>query len=275
MFLQKNNPYHDKAGRFTSGRGGARAAASAATPYGSAYSPAKDRILNPDGSLNIEMAKRLADHPDVRYAIPQAEDHSLVVGREIQGFNGPPHLVKREEFDSLSGQSFYRGDTKREYSEEIKHGVFRGGQGAHGNGTYAAKDPIEAGAYTGRYDGNMQGGMIRFKMHPDARITQKSNGVDSPGMRFGDVLKGIDSAERTGDLHSEQAQSLKRYFRDDGRLAAALGYDAFIPGEFGLQQNHIVVLNRTAMVISDESSDTDSVLHNSKESVRLANAIAA
>ena len=262
MFFQKANPHHDpKTGRFTTGPRSARSAASASTSYGAAYSPAKTSILNADGSLNINAAKQIADNPDIAYSIPDYQDYSLVAGREIQGFNGSPHLVKPAEFDSLTGDTLYRGDIKAEYCKELTSGTFRGGKGTYGNGTYSAKNITEAAAYADRYNPNTSadraGGIIRFKMHPSARIAKQSDGENSIGMHYKRIMPQIESAERAGTLNPTQAKTLRIHLRDDGRMATALGFDAFVPtGAY----DHVVVLNRTAMIIADESHNVQTVL---------------
>lgn len=249
MFVQKANPYHDpKTGRFTHAPASARSAASATTPYGGAYRPAATSILNPDGSLNVERANELADslvERGWRMHEGFGSDKGLEIQRELQGFNGKPHIVSASEFESLEQGSWYRGDEKPEYSEQLKTGKFFGNGGLHGNGTYASNDRTEALAYSAP-----AGGLVRFKMHPDTRVAYVDTGPRSLSALGEKVRIGMVEAQDRGDLTMEKYMLLRTHLRDYGRLGAALGIDAYFPA--GRATDHIVVLNRTAMVIADE-----------------------
>lgn len=249
MFVQKANPYHDpKTGRFTHAPTSARAAASAATPYGAAYQPAANSILKPDGSLDIQYANDLADSLMASGATAHSgfgSDKGLEMGRELQGFNGKPHVVTVSQFESLEQGSWYRGDQRPEYSEQLKTGKFFGNGGIHGNGTYASNDRAEALQYT-----VPAGGLIRFKMHPDARVAYTGTGPRSISALGEKVRIGMVEAHSRGDLSMEKYLILQTHFGDYGRLGTALGMDAYFPA--GRATEHIVILNRTAMVIADE-----------------------
>jgi hypothetical protein len=258
MFVQKANPYHDpKSGRFThSPAGRARSAASGATSYGAAYRPASMRLLNDDGSLNVEVARQIADHPSIIANAPFEgggfkQDGALVAIRELQGYNGKPHVVREADFHLLSGTAYHRGDEDFAHSEQLLSGAYFGGRGIYGNGTYAARDLLEAAPYAVNAT-NERGGIISFRMHPDSRVTRASYTTHATSLG-GDaerVYRGIDSAAVSGKLTSTQSDILRGLLLDNGRLATALGYDAFKPpSDSG--DDFIIVLNRTAMVISD------------------------
>lgn len=254
MFVQKANPYHDpKTGRFTHAPASARAAASASTPYGSAYTPARFSILNEDGSLNVENASMLArefQKPPPSGSPRTRGDQLQEQAYRAQGFDGKPHIVDDATFSSLSGETYYRGDGKPEYSEAIRTGAHRAGFGTYGNGTYATKDSALAKTY-GNHLSEEKGGIISFKLHPDARITTTTMDAREPlalENLAGKVVDGLTKAERDGSLSWDQLSTLRNAFMDYGRLAASLGFDAYQVGQYG---GVIVVLNRTAMIVSD------------------------
>lgn len=266
MFFQKANPYHDpKTGRFTHAPSGPRIGTRINTrsPYGSAYIPARMSILNQDGTLNIEAASAFAKQWG-------AQDRAQLVGldpdklhaytglfhsREVQGFNGKPHLVDPEEFESLDGSTFYRGETNRNYSEAMKRGPFYPNTGLHGSGTYATTDLDEALAYTdpsrwhwaNREDTDETGGLIRFKLHPNARIASSN----SSAMDESRVTQALKNARERGEITTNDYRLLDDYFEDTGNVYAALGYDAYYSPNY---EDHIIVLNRTSMLIADEDS---------------------
>lgn len=170
---------------------------------------------------------------------------------KAQGYDGKPHIVKDADFQSLAGDTYHRGDSLPEYSEQVRTGAYRTGIGMYGNGTYATRDADLAAAYAG---GTIPppGGVISFKMHPDARIPDKSilrNGIEPLGISSGKVVAGLDKAERDGTLRWDEISTLRNFLGDDGRLATAFGHDAYTV--WWGEQSFIIVLNRTAMVISD------------------------
>lgn len=265
MFFQKNNPYRDRStGRFTFGPGGgARYAASAATPYGGAYRPARASILNEDGSLNTDMAVGLLADPDISAAIddaerigvavqrggPSMEDGQLVALRKYQNFDGLPHIVEERDFDSLAGETLFRGDSKAEFAEQLRSGRYFGGTGVSGNGTYSTTELAEAASYSQGGLGwrGKDGGITVFKMHPDARGISGGDPPSDVVRSKQAVRESIQRAARSGALNSTQERRLDILFADTGRAMAGLGYDYFT----GHYEGHYIVLNRTAMVISD------------------------
>ena len=253
MFLQKANPHHDRRGRFTTGpSGGARAAASAATPYGGAYSPAKFSVLREDGTLDINACVVLHSQLDANtHNLPynSGQDKRLIEGRQVQGFNGKPHIISNKDLESLPGETYHRGDEEPNFSEAIRSEKLYGGMGVRGNGTYSSTSFSEARSFAGE-----KGGMISFKLHPDAKVIGVT-GKESISRRKlddlrADISRKIQTAERNGDFSWDQSASLQSHFMDNGRLATALGYDAIVVGEW---TSHLVVLNRTAMVVSDKN----------------------
>jgi hypothetical protein len=145
-----------------------------------------------------------------------------------QGFTGKPQVVTKAEFDALGSdhERLFRGlhgagsggPTAAEYAEAFRSGdePFPG-LGVLGNGTYTTPKQEIADSYA------QDGGLLRMALRPDARV------VDFMDLLLEDPPD--DLAEMIDD--------------DTGKLATALGYDAFRTGDV------VIVLNRTALIVQE------------------------
>lgn len=271
MFVQKANPYHDpKTGRFTHGPGGQRVLTTPGQAGG--YVPAEMSLMNPDGSINWDNARKLADTIDAYSkggSIGELDqitefveaDKSLAIARQLQGFNGKPRLIDEDMFAATAGDVLYRGDYDETYSQNLRSGVFFPNRGMGGNGTYSTKDISEALLYARTFEWEYQpdgssreilkkGGLSTFKL--DSRAKVYVGTADSPQNRFRSELERQVAIGPMSGLTRRQREVLMDFSEDQGRLLTALGYDAFIPGTGAYDPNdHVVVLNRTAMIILD------------------------
>lgn len=204
---------------------------------------------NPDTAAAVMAA---AD-ADPRYHAPRGgEDlHGDLLSQHLaaaQGFDGPPQLASREQFDALVRTGgvdtvLYRGveagahaKTAAEIQQEFRVGPLHVGLGTFGNGMYMATNQSHADAYG---DGT-PGAVARFGLRADARVVT----WDELGAEFERFIVG----------HPEGTPE-RALYGDVGRYAMARGYDAISirkgqkPG-FGdaAAGNQYVVLNRTALV---------------------------
>jgi len=189
---------------------------------------------------------------------------------EVQGFDGRPLVVSKDEMDQLvaSGHtqvfrgvadarddSPFAGLTGTDFAHQFRVGDQHWpGYGMHGNGSYATSWELEARGYSDatyekfRTDpGEPEDwpGVLRIAVPPDARVVE------------------------LGRLRSQWAQETAQHrgaerravFADMGRFAAALGYDAIDLGPMstaGTQipgappsRTHYVLLNRSILAVQE------------------------
>lgn len=198
------------------------------------------------------------------WAIPYVQgegDSSLAEIWRQQGFDGPPRMVSRTEWDRLKaqgGRPIYRGVRGRvggisaaEMVDRYTSGDHYPGVGVFGNGSYFTDSAKTAGRYSTSeaygplafnvgaeaFEGSA---VIEAMLLPDARV------VDFHDLqRQGKALGVPDGFTGVTDPRS-------LVLGDPGRLAAALGYDAIVirtgegTGDYG---NEVLVLNRTATAV--------------------------
>lgn len=185
---------------------------------------------------------------------------------ERQGFDGPPEVVSRADMDrmvatgevietwrGLTGTAVgamgnYQHMSAAEMAEAYRTGDFYVGQGNYGNGTYVAIDRDYAEGLLRRNDA---GGLLRIGLRSDARIIDYKD-IEPISMAYDDDrVDWVDGARGGRNLSpAEMVELAPNYlWVDDGRLAAAMGYDAIkvrrSSGAF------YIILNRTATVVQE------------------------
>jgi hypothetical protein len=159
-----------------------------------------------------------------------------------QGFDGFPHVVTKQEMDEyvangerelFRGLDSYgiRGKTGEDLAEQYRAGDIYVGKGIFGNGIYVAynSDKADAEEYAGV---EAEGAILRMSLKPNAKIISY------------DQL-----------LHEQSKDFVKSYpeLEDPGRYAAFKGYDVIDVGATKSRPKYMVVLNRTATRVQDES----------------------
>lgn len=244
---------------------------------GDGYQPGRNRIDELDyGKIAPLVTQRWGQQPD----------RMLGAIYDEQGFHGRPRVVTAEEMDELvqaGWTELWRGlasgdvNQMRTWADQFRGaGEHHPGQGARGGGTYTSTDLGEAQTYTqmdrnrfqlvlipddsgqlmhgyqdatdpdsspipydqynkaGYYNPKMYPGILRIALRPDARTIAWED-LDATWERL--VGKVPDESPRYQVL------------ADEGRLAAALGYDAIV-----LRRGHVIVLNRTAVAVQEGES---------------------
>ena len=204
---------------------------------------------------------------DPSWPVPRGErgepDPALGEIVKLQGFDGLPEVISRDEMDRRvasgwsevwRGLEEYRvresdqaGSRTRVVSavdnaEQYRSGPYYPGVGVFGSGTYASVDPQTALAYVSGPLGEDYAstpGIVRIALRPDARV------ID-----FDDLL------EQYPDLDVPRRPGQRGVLQDAGRLAAALGYDAIgaQPRNANYRDGRImywVILNRTAVAVQE------------------------
>lgn len=155
------------------------------------------------------------------------------INRE-QGFDGKPLVVSPREFDRMVKQEnalvLWRGVANSAQTAQFRTGEYFAGKGFAGNGTYTATDLIDATAYSGR------NGLIRMALRPGARVISSRD------------AKNLLSKANNGKFEPDKQFNM----RDVGEYAASLGYDVIQRSNRGTWDDHVIILNRTAVFVDSE-----------------------
>lgn len=202
-------------------------------------------------------------------------DPQLAAIAAVQGFDGPPNLVDREEFDRLKAArgalELYRGTEDNDAAglsgDEIaalfRTGPIYYGQGWAGNGIYAAHDRAGALKYT---TGDRESALNEMVLDPaartvnirDLRAEMDREIPEDTRARLEAVARAQQMAYKPGHHPTEliiNAQAMKRQLQpqdwlwmDPSAFAMAKGYDAIYHGkEQRFPAGEWVLLNRTAV----------------------------
>lgn len=255
-------------GEFIDRPGGSwiRAVGDAITSARGRYTPARGRDIRAEVDTDAfrDLAYRLPDNPAPRFE----DDPQLAAIARRQGYDGKPEVVDAAELDRriASGwQELWRGMTGRDdgdswrpansptsgqYAEQFRTGDYWAGLGVRGNGTYTTSLVHVAQEYTprqGEWYGPRFGddyeqpgpawpGLVRMALRPDAKMAEW------------DEIDGLLVGEKNYDGNTSTDPLL-----DEGRLAAAMGYDAIIvrSNNNSASIRTVVLLNRTAVAVQE------------------------
>lgn len=194
-----------------------------------------------------------------RYAGKAADDRLAAIGA-MQGFDDTPTVVPKAEIDRLlatgdyieawRGVSGTYGKTARQIQEEMRTGAAWYGNGMFGNGFYftAHRASLQGSGGWTRYGDGTPGSVARVLIPRTAKIIQHrkaQSGAHSIASPYSQA-KGRRSED--GTLY------------DEGRYAAAKGYDMIEVPHGTFQAGHVtapgkstwVVLNRSVLIIEED-----------------------
>lgn len=204
---------------------------------------------------------------------PKTDDISDII--KLQGFDGKPTVLSKDEFlkavtdDTFIAQRTYTADTKQKlqgYVDMLRNGDFyvdcRVGGKAHGKGMYCAADFTkgkelryiveEMGHYQkiGMYQRGEQWTMTEtIALHPSAKIIQESD----VHQFYKDYLVKTywEEKKKGGTMTMKELKRLitQSESRDDGVLAAAMGFDAIRADKYSRGADYVIVLNRTKLIL--------------------------
>lgn len=280
---ERDHP-RDPDGQFTDKSGWAQALVGQLVP-GDSYRPGRDITGELDWAAVAQKAP--PSDVSIFSAASTRMDDMLGEIYQQQGYHGKPSVVKREQMDRLVKEGWtelWRGVShpdpgrRAAYAQQFRTGdEHRPGLGGRGNGTYTSRNPREAQSYTTpderwhmtlvkREDGShahayvdpddpdappvypgvdpadtrRYPGLLRMALRPDARLITWRELEDMWPIKQRESLIAVEGGWEV----DEDRMSV---IADEGRLAAALGYDAIIrPGS-----DHIIILNRTAVVVQE------------------------
>lgn len=160
-----------------------------------------------------------------------------------RGFDGLPEVVTKEQMDRyvaegapelFRGLDSYgmRGKTGEDLAEQFRCGELYVGTGLFGNGVYVAygADKYDAEGYMGAQE---EGAILRMILKADAKAISY------------DELLDQQNRDPLLQAHPE--------LEDPGRYATFKGYDVIDVGATKNRPKYMVILNRTAIKVQDES----------------------
>ena len=203
---------------------------------------------------------------------------------KMQGFDGLPGKVNREEMDDI----FYRGQAGEAWRGVREHldkngevvvgeqglrqymnGKLYVGAGVYGDGTYASNQRSTAENYGDtlmrlglRKGSNLYAENDGKKIHENQRLKEFTGTVTKNYYRALDHWKttqskyGVDSKQTAAALKnvtrwSKRNEIITRILDNPSNLAIAMGFDAIIIPQ-GAAEWYAVILNRTATIVQDE-----------------------
>jgi hypothetical protein len=205
----------------------------------------------------------------------QGDSYLADRAKEI-GYTGKPEVVPQKQFDSVKGDNLLRGVGTAKFGEDFKTGKYYAGTGIFGNGTYTATDIKVARNFAGRgkHDTTGSGGAIlQMKLKPTAKTislydieTESKKRVRSNNDKIDALKKDRRKAQRSDLPDSEvdkiytdltkqvsELEMLNKVYRDPSYMAMELGYDAVIHNRGSDGEYYAVILNRSAVIVSEVS----------------------
>jgi hypothetical protein len=179
-------------------------------------------------------------------------DPRMAAIRALRGFDSAPQIVDRQGLDDLvetGGVALFRGEKDWRYVEQFRSGdAPYSGRGILGNGTYFATSRGGAEPYSVADDDGavLESTLLQIGLRPDARIVTS----DQLAVLRRELAARLGRERGFSDVDGPRDSNA--LFTDDGRLAAALGFDAVVTSDSlaALRSDDIVnVLNRAATVV--------------------------
>jgi len=177
-----------------------------------------------------------------------------------QGFDGLPAIGTADDLAAeiaRGGTEIYRGTAQAEHLVQFKEGPLYGGTGMSGSGSYFSTNLDEAVMYAGRFP-DMSPTTMRAVLRADAKTITFDEASDlmlAQRTALQDSLMPMNDPRWATLTEAEQAAAMKDYFlavqslNDPGTVAAMNGYDAIVRMNQATKEAHVIVLNRTALVV--------------------------
>lgn len=202
------------------------------------------------------------------FTVTSGPDEAMAAIAKQQGFDAKPAVGTKEDLDRAvkdGGRELWRGltgskdgsHTAADYAEQFRSGDAFFGLGQHGNGIYAGADKSTAN----KYSDYQPGGRMRMVLPKGARTTTSDELKKNLPARVKDfddhgkkLLKAAQNAKGRDGAVADYETWMRGRSRSDvtlqdlGRLAAALGYDAYEVDRGG-GQNFWVIVNRGALLV--------------------------
>lgn len=178
-----------------------------------------------------------------------------------KGFAGRPQVrseASLKEIIASGGLEMYRGVTDEDYARLLTGGTLYMGQGFRGNGIYAATGAdahktavayAQAPPNRGVAAKSDKPVVIHMALHPDAKTIPYKEAKSRADFEFTRWAEQADSSMVMHDpgTAGTVADVRREANRDASRWALANDYDAIV-----VENGEVIVLNRTALVVSEE-----------------------
>jgi hypothetical protein len=190
--------------------------------------------------------------------IEQAQNPAWVM-RQIykkQGFHKKPDVVSDEVFQTIEGETQYRGIVETRGNGELKRLFKEGpshypGTGIYGNGTYITPAPRVARAYSS------SDSLLNMKIKPSAKSVEYMDifrQAGSVGRKMADQAVEMNKSKVESERFlSVKLMGLSRSLSDPGVYAASQGYDYMtVTGQLA-QDPQSILFNRSAVVVNEQN----------------------
>lgn len=160
-----------------------------------------------------------------------------------QGFDGLPQVINKQEMDKyvasgerelFRGLDSYgmKGKTGEDLAKQFRSSELYIGRGLSGHGIYVSygKDKFDAEGYMGT---GLEGAMLRLTLKPNAKTI---------------LIDELDQMQSKDEMVNSHTQ-----LRNLGFYATFKGYDAIDIGASQDRPKYMLILNRTAVRVQDES----------------------
>jgi hypothetical protein len=166
--------------------------------------------------------------------------------QKLNGLDGAPTVVSKEDFDTHPGKKLYRGVSSSDQAERFNTGPNWVGEGGSGSGIYTSTNRFRGESFK-RAEG---GALMEMKLNPDANI---ADGVALEKERRADFEKASAEGNTAGMFLSDG---------DMGKYAAARGFDGYtVPpvDPYSDDEEYVVLTNRAAVsVLGEPASGNES-----------------
>jgi 8-oxo-dGTP pyrophosphatase MutT (NUDIX family) len=221
------------------------------------HKPSRGKDLVSDTTARDKLRQDVK-HARKKYSGKAADDRLAAIA-EIQGFDDTPTVMTKAEIDRLlatgdyievwRGVSGTYGKTARQIQEELRSGPVYFGHGIFGNGYYFTADRAALTRNWNRYTDGTPGSVVRALI-PRTAHTIQFNDARSAAHRIAQPY-----SRAKGRQHEDGT------LYDEGRYAAARGYDMIEVPHGTSQASHVtapgkstwVIINRSVLIIEEDT----------------------
>lgn len=173
-----------------------------------------------------------------------------------QGFHSKPDVVSDEVFQTIEGETQYRGIVEGRGNGEFKRLFKEGpthfpGKGIYGSGTYITNSARIARRYSS------SDSLLAMKIKPEAKSVEYMDifrEAGSVGRKMADQAVRMNKSKIESErLLSIKLMGLSRSLSDPGIYAASQGYDYMtVTGQLA-QDPQSILLNRSAVIVNKQN----------------------
>lgn len=156
---------------------------------------------------------------------------------KIQGFDAYPKIMNNKDFKKENSKVIYRTFDNKQYADNFINGEYRVSSGLSGTGIYVAKTK----AIANKYASESSSVILTLKLSSDANIAKIEDIIN-------EQRKMKENIKKSFELSNDEKEKLLFFYKDIGRTAASLGYDALDYDS----TSEFIILNRGKLIIKSE-----------------------